>query len=80
MLDIAGIIAAVALHLIFVHGPGNQRIGLNVDEISSIREPRDSEGHFSSDISCVVFMTNGKWVGVTETCEDVLTKIEHSGK
>ena len=80
MLDIAGIIAAVALHLIFVHGPGNQRIGLNVDEISSIREPRDSEGHFSPDIGCVVFMTNGKWVGVIETCKDVLAKIEHSGK
>ena len=72
--------ALTALPFIFVHGPGNQRIELNVNEISSIREPRDSEGHFSSEISCVVFMTNGKWVGVTETCEDVLTKIEQSGK
>jgi hypothetical protein len=66
----------VALNLIFVHGPDQQRIEVNTDEISSIREPREAEGHFASEIKCLLFMTNGKFIGVTETCDDVLATIK----
>ena len=67
--------ALAALQLIFVHGPDGQRIELNVDQISSIREPREREGHFAREVQCLVFMTNGKWIGVIETCDEVLAKI-----
>ena len=72
-------VAAVllALHLIFVHGPDNQRILLNVDEISSIREPRKAtESHFGKDIRCLIFMTNGQFLGIMESCEEIHEKIK----
>jgi len=71
----------VALHLIFVHGPDNQQVFLNVDEISSIREPRAvTERVISKDINCIVFMTNGKFIGTIESCEDIVKKVEEIGK
>jgi hypothetical protein len=68
-------VVLVVLYLIFVHGPEGQEIQLNVNEISSIRQPRESEGHFSPEVHCLVFMTNGKFAGTTETCREVVGKI-----
>jgi hypothetical protein len=65
----------ISIRLIFVHGPGGQEIELNVAEISSIRQPRDTEEHFTGDVQCVIIMSNGKFVGVTETCAQVVLKI-----
>ena len=66
-----------ALHLIFVHGPDGQRIELNVTEISSIREMRDTEGtHFGRNVNCIVFMTNGKFIGTIEECDAILEAIK----
>jgi len=61
----------VALHLLTVHGPGNQIIELNIDAISSVREPRRSEGHFHRDVRCLLIMTNGRIVTVVETCNQI---------
>ena len=66
------------LFFILVHGPDGQEIELNIVEISSVRQPRESEGHFSKDVKCLIFMTNGKFVGVKETCGDVIGMIESS--
>ena len=67
------------LHLILVHGPDGQIIELNINEISSIREPRDIEGkHFGKGINCIVFMTNGKFVGVSEKCVEVIQEIHQA--
>jgi hypothetical protein len=69
----------IALHFIFVHGPDGQRVELNVNEISSVREPRDTEGqHFAKGTNCLVFMTNGKWFGTKEECDVVLDKIKEA--
>jgi hypothetical protein len=66
-----------ALHLIFVHGPDNQQVFLNVDEISSIREPRGvTERVLHKDVGCVVFMTNGKFIGTIEPCAEIMKKIK----
>jgi hypothetical protein len=61
----------LALSLIFVHGPDGQEIEININEISSIRDPRASEGHLHKSIHCVLYMTNGKFIGTTETCDEV---------
>jgi hypothetical protein len=71
-------VAAATLYLISVHGPGGQEIEINVREISTIRQIRkiDSDDpHFSKEIHCIVIMTNGKFVGVVEDCEEVVRKI-----
>jgi len=70
---------ALALHLIFVHGPDDQAIELNVSEISSIRDKRDVEGtHFAKGVNCIAFMTNGQYIGTRETCEEVLEAIKNA--
>jgi len=77
-MDLA-IILALHIHFIDVHGPDNQLIKLNAEEISSVREVRDTEeGHFGKDVECIVFMSNGKFVGTRETCPKILDLIEKS--
>ena len=67
----------VVLHFIFVHGPDNQKTLLNIDEISSIREPRSgAEEHYGKQVKCIIFMTNSKFFGTVETCEEVVKKIK----
>jgi len=68
---------ALNLHLINVHGPDNQLIQLNANEISSLREQRENEeGHFGPNVRCIVFMTNGKFIGARETCPNIIREIE----
>jgi uncharacterized protein YlzI (FlbEa/FlbD family) len=70
---------ALVVHFIFVHGPDGQAIELNVKEISSLRDKRDAEEtHFAKDVNCICFMTNGKHIGVKESCEEVLKAIKES--
>ena len=68
------------LFLILVHGPDGQEIELNVTEISSIRQIRKDASdvgvqHFARGVRCIVIMTNGKFIGVIETCREVVQKI-----
>jgi hypothetical protein len=60
----------LALNLIVVHGPNNQYLEINVDEISSIRTPQAS-GHFPRGTHCLITMTNGNFNAVQETCDAV---------
>ena|SRR5215510_2786119 len=79
--DISFAAVMAALHFVFLHGPDDQQILLNVDEISSIREPRAAaEAHFGKNVHCIVFMTNGKFVGTAEGCEEVLQKVQEIDK
>jgi hypothetical protein len=68
------ILAVLLLQLIGVHGADGQGVGINIDQIASIREPR-GEGHFDKDIKCLVFMADGKFLGVIESCPEVAEKI-----
>jgi hypothetical protein len=70
------VLLAATLYLISVHGPGGQGIEINVREISSIRQVREvADMHFSKDIRCIVIMTNGKFIGVMEDCQEVVRRI-----
>jgi hypothetical protein len=64
-----------AVHFITVHAPNGQEITINVAEISSIRQPREAEGHFENGVQCLLIMTNGKLNGVVEPCLDVIRGI-----
>jgi hypothetical protein len=66
----------IAVRLILLHGPGAQAIELNVDQITSIAEPR--EGKFHEGVKCLLHMVNGKFIGVVEECREVVRKIEES--
>jgi hypothetical protein len=75
---LAMLLAAATAHFILVHGPDEQEIQLNVNEVSSVREPRSVETHWKDEVHCVVFMTNGKFVGITEECQQVIQKIKEA--
>jgi hypothetical protein len=65
---IAGLLA---LQLVHFYGPDNQLIEVNPDEVVAIREPRDTEQHFHEHVSCLIFTSDGKFVGVKEDCTTV---------
>jgi hypothetical protein len=58
-----------------LHGPDNQPIDINPDQVVSVRQPRASEGHFQKGIRCLVITADGKFVAVMETCDEIRNKI-----
>jgi uncharacterized protein YlzI (FlbEa/FlbD family) len=70
----------VAVLFIIVHAPDGQEVQINVAEISSIRRPRDADGHFADGANCILTMGNGKFNLTTETCLEVINKIAEVNK
>ena len=65
---------ALALQLILLTGPDHQPIEVNPSAITSIRPPRVSD-HFAAGTKCLVFLTDGKLITATETCDQVRAKL-----
>lgn len=65
------------VYLIHVHGPdGEQEIEVNVQEISSIRQPREgSTENFAEGTRCILYMSNSKFIMTAETCREIVKKI-----
>ena len=65
-----------ALRLVVLHGPDGHVVEINPEEVVTLREPRGQEhGHFHSNIKCLVFTADGKYLGVTESCATVEHKL-----
>jgi uncharacterized protein YlzI (FlbEa/FlbD family) len=67
----------IAICLILFTGPDGQKIELNQHDISSIRTIRGTD-HFGKDVHCNIFMTDGRPIGVAETCEEVHKRIQRA--
>jgi hypothetical protein len=66
-----------AIALIELHGPAGQRIFVNPSEVTSIREPHGiDQGHWAKGTRCLVVMADGKFLTVTEACDEVRQKLE----
>jgi len=66
----------LALNLVEFTGPDQQMIEVNPDNIVSIRELRgEIQGHFHKDVKCLIFMSDGKFLGVIENCHVVVEKL-----
>lgn len=61
----------LALVLVQLHGPNSQTIWVNPQEVVSVRAPRAAD-HFGGQVRCLIEMTDGKFVNVTDTCDDVI--------
>lgn len=48
---------------------------VNVAEATYFREPRGSD-HFVKGARCLVFLSDGRFISVTETCEEVEQKFK----
>lgn len=75
----AGFLAPSEAQLSFVelHGPDRQIIFVNPQEVTSIREPRNYPGHFAKGTRCLLFVSNGNFIAVTDPCDFVRTRLEH---
>jgi hypothetical protein len=61
----------MALSLVLFHGPEDQLIGVNPEQVIALREPRGNfEKHFHETVKCLIFTSDGKFQGVTETCQE----------
>jgi hypothetical protein len=69
----------VYYHLIQLHGPNGQAIDINPHAVSSLRDSSVvSEGHLAKGTKCLLFMSNGKTIGVSESCEEVKPMVEEA--
>jgi hypothetical protein len=67
---------ALALVFVVLTGAGGQKIFVNPAEVTTLRQPRETE-HYDLDVQCVVGMANGKFFGVEETCETAKKSLEY---
>ena len=63
----------VQVVLIMLHGPGGHQIMLNPQEVTSLTAavPDQDNKLFVQDVNCKINTTDGKFVTVVETCEEV---------
>jgi hypothetical protein len=70
----------IVVLFIIVHAPDGQEVQLNVAEVSSIRRPGGSEGHFAKNSKCILTMSNGKFYLTTESCGEIIKMIAEINK
>jgi uncharacterized protein YlzI (FlbEa/FlbD family) len=72
---ITELLLTVAITFVELHGPTGRIIVLNSAEISSLREPLDTNAHWARGVRCIIVMTNGKYIAVLEKCTAVEQKL-----
>ena len=70
----------VALDLAHFTGPDGQLIEINPTEVVSVRAPGTIQAHVHPDTRCLVFTSDGKFVGVKEECADVEQRLNITDK
>ena len=65
------LLVVVAQALIALTGPAGDQIDINPAEIISLRQAAKDQ---DAKIRCIIRLTDGTSLGVTETCHTVLTK------
>lgn len=67
----------IGLTLVELHGPDNQRIWVNPEEVTNVRDPRGvNTGHWPPGTHCLLFMVSGNFIAVVERCDEVRRKLE----
>jgi uncharacterized protein YlzI (FlbEa/FlbD family) len=61
--------------MIVLHSATGVEIDLNEKLITNMRNPEPGNKLFSENVKCLVNMSDGKFVTVRETCEEVKAKI-----
>jgi hypothetical protein len=63
----------VVAALVLLHGPGGREITLNPAAVTTMQASRDGVANtaLAPDVKCLINTTDGKFVSVIETCEQV---------
>jgi hypothetical protein len=65
----------LATTIVTLTDPGGRAVNVNVAEVTYFREPRDSD-HFVKGAKCLVFLSDGRFISVAETCDEVENKFK----
>jgi hypothetical protein len=60
----------IVIHLILLHGLHGHVLYINPDEVVAIRSPTQ-QSLLKEGVKCAIFTTDGKFVSVIETCNEV---------
>lgn len=68
--------------LIVLHGPDGREVDVSVDEITSLqcRMPGVDNKLFHDDVNAIVNLSDGKFVSVKETCNEIRDLIRERPK
>ena len=70
---------ATLLHLITVHQIDGRAVDINPGQIVSLAHPRpDGNRQFADQVKCLISFTDGKFLSVKETCDEVSKLIKDS--
>ena len=69
----------LAVELLRFTSPDGAPIYINPQEVVSIRPSRATD-HFSPTVHCVMFLVDGKFIGLQETCDQVIQKVPDIAK
>lgn len=71
-------ILPLAFLLIVLHGPDGREIDVSVDEITSLqcRLPNAKNQLMSDGVNAIINTTDGKYLAVRETCQEIKDQIE----
>jgi hypothetical protein len=64
----------LCLTLVLLTGPGGQHIQVNPEAVVSLREARAPD-HIHHAVHCNVFTSDGKFIGVEESCAKVAERL-----
>ncbi|MCA1452147.1 hypothetical protein I6F35_02820 [Bradyrhizobium sp. BRP22] len=75
-------IALIVLRLVLLHGPDGHEIALNPEQITTMRAalPGSQNKHLTQDARCMISTSDGKFVSVVESCDQVRKLIEDAEK
>jgi hypothetical protein len=68
----------LALHLVTLRTTDGTSIEVNADEIVAYRAPRKGE-HFTPGAKCLMFMVDGRFLNISQTCDEVSAMIKSRG-
>jgi hypothetical protein len=72
----AGALLSSQLVLVELHRPDGSPILINPKQVTSLREPQ-AGGHFAKGTRCLIYLTNGNFVTVRETCTEAVRLLAH---
>jgi hypothetical protein len=71
----AGALLSSQLVLVELHRPDGSPILINPKQVTSLRTP--PSGHVAKGTNCLIYLTNGNFVTVRESCADAVKALSH---
>lgn len=66
--------ALLALEFIHITAADGKLVAVNASEITAIRVPRATD-NFVAGAKCLVFLTDGRFISASDSCEKILAMI-----